>query len=45
MEKDEFDFDDEYNQYRRRQCIHRVHLVGYAASGALILIGMLLFWH
>ena len=24
MEKVEFDFDDEYNQYRRRQRIHRI---------------------
>ena len=43
MEKDEFDFDDEYNQYRRRQRIHRMHLVGYAVFATLILIGMLLF--
>ena len=39
-----FDFDDEYNQYRHRQRIHRMHLVGYAVSAALVLIGMLLFW-
>ena len=45
MEKDEFDFDDEYNQYRRRQRIHRMHLVGYVIFAALVLIGMLLFWH
>ena len=45
MEKDEFDFDDEYNQYRRRQRIHRMHLVGYAVFAALILIGMIVFWH
>ena len=32
MEKDEFDFDDEYNQYRRRQRIHRMHLVGNAET-------------
>ena len=44
MEKDEFDFDDEYNHYRRRQRIHRMHLVGYAVSAAFILIAMLLFW-
>ena len=44
MEKDEFDFDDEYNQYRRRQRIHRMHLVGYVVSGVLILIGMIVFW-
>ena len=45
MEKDEFDPDDEYNQYRRHQRIHRMHLVGYAVSAALVLIGMLIFWH
>ena len=45
MEKDEFDFDDEYNQYRRRQRIRRIHLVGYAVFAALILIGMIVFWH
>ena len=44
MEKDEFDFDDEYNQYRRRQRIHRMNLIGYAVSAALVLISMLLFW-
>ena len=44
MEKDEFDFDDEYNQYRRRQRIHQMHLVGCAVFATLILIGMLLFW-
>ena len=45
MEKEEFDFDDEYNQYRRRQRIHRYHLIGSAVSATLILISMLLFWH
>ena len=45
MEKVEFDFDDEYNQYRRHQRIHRMHLVGCLISAALVLIGMLLFWH
>ena len=45
MEKDEFDFDDEYNQYRRRQRIHRMHLVRYVVAAALILIGVLFFWH
>ena len=45
MEKVEFDPDDEYNQYRCRQRIHRMHLVGYAVFAALILIGMLIFWH
>ena len=44
MEKNEFDHDDEYNQYRRRQRIHRMHLVGYAVSAAFVLISMLLFW-
>ena len=44
MEKNEFDFDDEYNQYRRRQRIHRMYLVGYVIFAALVLIGMLLFW-
>ena len=44
MEKDEFDFDDEYNQYRRHQRIHQMHLVGYVIFAALVLIGMLLFW-
>ena len=38
------DFEDEYLRYRRRQRIHRMHLVGYAVSAALILIGMLLSW-
>ena len=42
---DGFDVDDEYDRYRRRQRIHRMHLVGYAVSAALVLIGMLLFWH
>ena len=37
--------EDEYARFRRRQHIHRMHLVGYAVSGALILIAMLLFWH
>ena len=45
MEKVKFDFDDEYNQYRRRQRIHQMHLVGYVIFAALVLIGMLLFWH
>ena len=44
MEKDEFDFDDEYNQYRRRQHIHRMHLVGYVGFATLVLIGMIVFW-
>ena len=42
---DGFDIDDEYARFRRRQRIHRMHLVGYAVSATLILIGMLLFWH
>ena len=47
MEKgrDGFDGDDEYARFRRRQRIHRMHLVGYAVFAALVLIGMLLFWH
>ena len=45
MEKDEFDSDDEYNQYLRRQRIHQIHLVGYVVSAALVLISMLIFWH
>ena len=36
--------EDEYARFRRRQRIHRIHLVGYVVSAALILIGMLLFW-
>ena len=40
-----FDVDDEYARYHRRQRIHRYHLIGYAVSSVLILIGMLLFWH
>ena len=42
---DGFDVDDEYDRFRRRQRIHRMHLVGYAVSATLILIGMLIFWH
>ena len=47
MEKggDGFDADDEYDRFRRRQRIHRMHLVGYVIFAALVLIGMLLFWH
>ena len=41
---DGFDVEDEYDRFRRRQRIHRMHLVGYAVSAALVLIGMLLFW-
>ena len=40
-----FDADDEYVRFRRRQRIHRMHLVGYVVSAALVLIGMLIFWH
>ena len=40
---DGFDVEDEYARFRRRQRIHRMHLVGYAVSAALVLIGMLLF--
>ena len=36
---------DYYEMFRRRQRIHRMHLVGYVVSAALILIGMLIFWH
>ena len=38
-------FEDEYLRYRRRQRIHRMHLVGYVVSATLILIGMIVFWH
>lgn len=41
---DGFDVDDEYDRFRRRQRIHRYHLIGYAVSCALILIAMLIFW-
>ena len=41
----DFDVDEEYDRFRRRQRIHRMHLVGYAVSAVLILIGMLIFWH
>lgn len=43
--EDGFDVDDEYDRFRRRQRIHRMHLVGYAVSAAFVLIGLLLFWH
>lgn len=33
-----------YARYRRRQRIHRYHLIGYAVSSALILIAMLILW-
>ena len=42
---DGFDVVDEYLRYRRRQRIHRSHLIGYAVSATRILISMLLFWH
>ena len=42
---DGFDADDEYGRLRRRQRIHRMHLVRYVIFAALVLIGMLLFWH
>ena len=42
---DGFDVEYEYDRFRLRQRIHRMHLVGYAVSAALVLIGMLLFWH
>ena len=41
---DVFDGEDEYGRFLRRQRIHRMHLVGYVISAALVLIGMLLFW-
>ena len=41
---DGFDVDDEYDRFRRRQRIHRMHLVGYVVSVALVLIGVLIFW-
>jgi len=41
---DGFDVKDEYARFRRRQRIHRMHLVVYVVSAALILIGMLLLW-
>ena len=40
-----FDVDDEYARFCRRQRIHRMHLVGYVVFAALVLIGMLIFWH
>ena len=42
--EDDFDAEDEYARFRRRQRIHRMHLVGYVVSAALVLIGMFLFW-
>ena len=42
---DGFDVEDEYARFRRRQRIHQMHLVGYVIFAALVLIGMLLFWH
>ena len=42
---DGFNVEDEYDRFRRRKRIHWMHLVGYAVSAVLILIGMLLFWH
>ena len=40
---DGFDVDDEYARFRRRQRIHRMHLVGYVVPAAIILIGMIVF--
>ena len=40
---DGFDVDDEYERFFRLR-IHRMHLVGYVVSTALILIGMIVFW-
>ena len=42
---DGFDVEDEYARFRRRLRIHRMHLVGYVVSAALVLIRMLIFWH
>ena len=33
--EDGFDVEDEYDRFRRRQHIHRMHLVGYVVSAAL----------
>ena len=46
MEKggDGFDVDDEYECYRRRQRIHRYHLIGFVILATLVLIGMIVFW-
>ena len=43
MGEDGFDADDEYQWYRSRQRINRYHLIGYAVSYALIMIGMIVF--
>ena len=40
-----FDPKDEYARYRRRVRIHRIHLVGYVLFAALVLVGILIFWH
>ena len=37
--------EDYYEMFRRRQRIHRMHLVGYVVFAALVLIGMIVFWH
>lgn len=39
---DGFGADDEYDRFRCCH-IHRMHLVGYAGSSVIILIGMLVF--
>ena len=36
--------EDYYEMFRRRQRIHRMHLVGYVVFAALVLIGMIVFW-
>ena len=36
--------EDYYERVRRRQRIHRMHLVGYVVFAALVLIGMIVFW-
>ena len=38
------DFEDEYLRYRRRQRIHRMHLVGYVIFAVIVLMGMIAFW-
>ena len=47
MEKggDGFDVDEEYDRFRRRQRIHRYHLIGSAVFAAFVLIGMIVFWY
>ena len=35
---------DYYERFRRRQRIHRMHLIGSVIFAALVLIGMIVFW-